>query len=133
MLTAARWAKFLTLTLEELISLAKRIEEIFLPGQKLSFLLPKSSSALRLVIKLRDEAHRFAISYHRKKRKSRTLISELDRIKGIGSDLKFLLLKEFGSVERIRKANLTELTKIKGIGRQTAEKILKELNTREGD
>ncbi len=112
----------------EIISLAKRMEEIFLPKKNESILLPRNSSALRLLIKIRDEAHRFAITFHRKKRNFRTLQSDLDKVKGIGDKTKFLLLKEFGSIEKIKKLPIEELTKIKGIGKQTAINILDKLN-----
>jgi excinuclease ABC subunit C len=111
----------------EMISLAKRLEEVFLPNKKESILLPRSSSALRLLINLRDEAHRFAITFHRKKRSKRILQSDLDRIHGIGDKMKFLLLKEFGSVENIARASLSDLMNIKGMGRKSAEKVLNSL------
>ena len=111
----------------EMISLAKKLEEIFIPGRKDSIILPKSSSALRMLIKLRDESHRFAITFHRKRRSSRTLTSELDKIKGIGFTTKFALLQEFGSIENIKKATIQDLTQIKGIGKDTALLILNNL------
>jgi len=111
----------------EMISLAKRLEEVFLPGKSDSIILPRSSSALRLLISIRDEAHRFAISFHRKRRSSRTLKSELDNIKGIGFKTKFLLLNKFGSVENIKKQNRESLVEIKGIGLKAADKILNSL------
>jgi len=111
----------------EIISLAKRLEEVFQPGKTGSVILPKSSSALRMLIHLRDEAHRFAITFHRKKRSKRILQSELDRINGIGDKMKFLLLKEFGSVENISHASIKDLMQIKGLGKKTAEKILSTL------
>jgi excinuclease ABC subunit C len=111
----------------EMISLAKKLEEIFIPGRKDSIILPKSSSALRMLIKLRDESHRFAITFHRKRRSSRTLTSELDKIKGIGFTTKFALLQEFGSIENIKKATIKDLTQIKGIGKDTASLILNNL------
>ena len=112
----------------EMISLAKRLEEVFLPGRKSSIILPRTSSALRLLVNLRDEAHRFAITFHRKRRSSRTLISELSSIEGVGENTKFLLLRHFGSVANMKKSNVTELTKIKGVGQKTAEKILSALS-----
>ncbi|MDP8269457.1 MAG: excinuclease ABC subunit UvrC [Candidatus Tenebribacter davisii] len=111
----------------EIISLAKRIEEVFLPGSKNSIILPRNSSALRVLIKIRDEAHRFAITFHRKRRRKRTLTSELDKIKGIGEETKFLLLKQFGSVDNIRNASIIEIMAVKGIGKKSAEKISKYL------
>ncbi len=111
----------------EMISLAKRLEEVFMPGRIDSIILPRTSSALRLLVNLRDEAHRFAVTFHRKRRSSRTLISELNAISGIGENTKFLLLRHFGSVENIKKSNIDEIKKIKGIGQKTAEKILSTL------
>lgn len=106
-----------------IISLAKRAEEVYLPGVSESLILPKSSAALRLLINIRDEAHRFAINFHRSRRSKRTLISELEEIKGIGTQTKFLLLKELGSVDKIAQASKEELLKIKGIGARTAEQV----------
>ncbi|MFW5629021.1 MAG: excinuclease ABC subunit UvrC [Candidatus Cloacimonadaceae bacterium] len=108
-----------------IISLAQRAEEIFMPQRSESIVLSRSSSALRLITGIRDEAHRFAIEFHRKRRSKRTLTSELDEIPGIGENMKFLLLKELGSVDAISKASTEELTAIKGIGPKTAENILK--------
>ncbi|NQV18988.1 MAG: excinuclease ABC subunit UvrC [Armatimonadetes bacterium] len=112
----------------EMISLAKRMEEVFLPDNSKSIILPRSSSALRLLINIRDEAHRFAINFHRKRRTNRTLTSELDRINGIGTETKFLLLKELGSIKNIKNSSIDKLTEIKGIGEKTAKKILDGLN-----
>jgi excinuclease ABC subunit C len=107
----------------KIISLAKRAEEIFLPGNSESVILARSSSALRLITGIRDEAHRFAITFHRKRRSKRTLNSELEEIPGIGEQSKFILLKELGSVDRVREADIDSLTKIKGIGVKTAQTI----------
>jgi len=112
----------------EIIALAKRLEEIFLTGKPDPVTLPRSASALRLLISIRDEAHRFAVTFHRKRRSSRTLKSRLDDIAGIGFKTKFLLLNEFGSVENIRKQSIQSLTRIKGIGPKAAEKILAHLS-----
>ncbi len=106
-----------------IISLAKRAEEVFLPGRSESVILSRSSSALRLLTSIRDEAHRFAINFHRSRRSKRTLLSELEDIPGVGEQTKFLLLKELGSVETIRAASLEDLTAIKGIGAKTALQI----------
>ncbi|MCB5229148.1 MAG: excinuclease ABC subunit UvrC [Candidatus Cloacimonetes bacterium] len=106
-----------------IISLAKRAEEVFIPDAADSVILPRSSAALRLLIALRDEAHRFAINFHRSRRSKRTLFSELEDIPGVGKHLKFLLLKELGSVEQIAKAPIEELTSIKGIGIKTAKTV----------
>jgi len=112
----------------EIISLAKRVEEVFKPGSKDSIILPRNSSALKLLVHLRDEAHRFAVTFHRQRRSGRTLTSELDTIKGISENMKFTLLKEIGSVEKISSSEIEDLTKIKGIGKKLAEKIISELN-----
>ena len=112
----------------EMISLAKRIEEVFLPEHKNSIILPRNSSALRVLVKIRDEAHRSAITFHRKRRKKRTLKSELDNISGVGEQTKFALLKKFGSVENIRNISITELISIKGIGEKSAKTILEYLS-----
>ena len=112
----------------QLISLAKRVEEVYIPDHEESIILPKTSSALKLLTHIRDESHRFAITFHRKRRSARTLISKLDAISGISEKLKFALLKEFGSVEVIKNSSLEELMKIKGIGESSAKNILTSLN-----
>jgi len=112
-----------------IVSLAKRAEEIYLPGRKDSIILPRSSSSLRLITALRDEAHRFAINFHRSRRSRRTLASELEDIPGIGEQTKFLLLKELGSLEEIRKAGPDRLEKIKGVGTKTAQRIYEHFHT----
>ncbi len=106
-----------------LISLAKRAEEVFIPRREESIILPRSASALRLLVSIRDEAHRFAINFHRKRRSKRTLTSALEAIPGVGEQTVFLLLKELGSVENIEQATIEELCGIKGIGQKTAETI----------
>ncbi len=112
----------------EILSLAKRIEEVFLPGIKNSIILPRNSSALRVLVRIRDEAHRFAINFHRKRRKKRTLTSELDKIIGVGEQTKFSLLKKFDSVDNIGNASLKELMSINGIGEKSAKLILEYLS-----
>ena len=107
------------------VSLAKRAEEIFTPEASESIILSRSSSSLRLLTTMRDEAHRFAINFHRSRRSKRTLVSELEDIPGIGEQTKFVLLKALGSVENIRKSSIEELCSIKGIGKTTAGKIRK--------
>lgn len=114
----------------QLISLAKRIEEVYLPNHEDSIIMPKSSSALKLLTHIRDESHRFAITFHRKRRSARTLVSQLDSINGVSEKLKFALLKEFGSIEIIKNASPEELMQIKGIGEVTANNILQTLNNK---
>jgi len=94
-----------------IIGLAKRLEEIFLPDVSESILLPRTSSSLKILQQIRDEAHRFAITFHRKLREKRTLHTELTEIEGIGVKTAQKLLIEFGSVEKIKNAPEEELKK----------------------
>jgi excinuclease ABC subunit C len=96
------------------IGLAKRIEEIFLPHTRDPFNLPKTSPALKLVQHLRDEAHRFAITYHRKLKSKRAIRTELTSIAGIGEKTAFRLLEHFGSIEVVAKASVDELKSVAG-------------------
>ncbi len=89
---------------QPIIGLAKRLEEVFVPGESEARMLPRTSSSLRLLQQIRDEAHRFAITFHRQRRRRRTLHSELDNIAGIGPKRRQQLLKAFGSVKNIRQA-----------------------------
>lgn len=108
---------------QKIVGLAKRLDEVFLPGQKDSLMIKKDSPSLRLLQRIRDEAHRFAISYHRVLRKKRTLKSELDLIKGIGKKRKKTLLSKFGSVKGIKEASLDELMKVERLSKNVAEKV----------
>jgi excinuclease ABC subunit C len=114
-----------------LTGLAKRFEELHLPEQAAPVVLPRRSQALYLVQRIRDEAHRFAITYHRDVRGKRALRSELDDIAGIGPGRKKALLKRFGSVRRIREATLDEVAATPGISRDLAERLKAHL-AREG-
>jgi excinuclease ABC subunit C len=105
-----------------IIGLAKRLEEVFLPGKSDPELIPKTSSGLKLLQQVRDEAHRFAITFHRKKRNERIIKSELTDIKGIGPETAKKLLRKFGSVSIIKNSNLDELSEI--VGKQKAELIV---------
>jgi excinuclease ABC subunit C len=98
-------------------------ERVFLPGRKNPVVLRQNSAALLLLARIRDEAHRFAISYHRKLRSDSALSSALDSINGVGETLRKRLLKKFGSVNGIKKATVAELTAIKGITAALAERI----------
>ncbi|HOH78385.1 MAG TPA: excinuclease ABC subunit UvrC [Candidatus Cloacimonadota bacterium] len=106
-----------------IISLAKRAEEVYVPKASDSIILPRSSSALRLLTSIRDEAHRFAITFHRSRRSRRTLVSELEAIKGVGEKTKFLLLKELGSVANIAEASVETMISVKGVGAKTAQVV----------
>ena len=110
-----------------LFSLAKRLEEVFELGRKAPIIIPKTSYTLKLLQQIRDEAHRFAITYHKNLRDKKTHYSELDRIDGIGEKRKMLLLSYFGSVQKIRDANVEELSFVPGISSKIAGKILASL------
>ncbi|MGZ8563040.1 MAG: excinuclease ABC subunit UvrC [Candidatus Limnocylindria bacterium] len=103
--------------------LAKRFEELYLPGRPDPIVLPRNSQGLYLVQRIRDEAHRFAITYHRSVRSRRALASVFDEVEGIGPVRKKALLKRFGSVRRIREASVEELAETPGIPRELAERL----------
>jgi excinuclease ABC subunit C len=104
-------------------SLAKENEEVFLPRKKDPIVLPRSSPGLQLLQRLRDEAHRFAIGYFTNLHRRKTFTSALDNIPGIGPRRKSALLRQFGSVERIREASVDELVAATGMSRDQATKI----------
>jgi excinuclease ABC subunit C len=106
-----------------MIGLAKREEEIYLPGLSEPLRLAKASRALHFLIQLRDEAHRFAINYHRKLRGRRMRLSELDKIEGLGPAKRRLILRTFGSVEALLQVQEEELAGLPGIGPVLARKI----------
>ncbi len=103
--------------------LAKQMEEIFRPGKRGSLLLPRSSEALYLIQRIRDEAHRFAITYHRDLRSKKSIKSPLDDVQGIGPKRKKALIKTFGSVAAIRAASVDDVAAVQGIDRATAERV----------
>jgi excinuclease ABC subunit C len=105
------------------VGLAKREEEIFVPGKSRSILLPRKSEGLYLVQRVRDEAHRFAITAHRKRRSKLGLASQLDAIPGIGPSRRKALLAHFGSIEDIRKASIEELTSAPKMNANLAEAV----------
>ena len=109
------------------IGLAKQEEEIFLTGWEEPLQLSRRSEALKLLQRVRDEAHRFAVTYHKTLRDKQITASGLDGIKGIGQQKKKLLIKQFGSVRGIRAATVEELAKVPGITRKLAEQIKEEL------
>ncbi|MFC2026917.1 excinuclease ABC subunit UvrC [Chloroflexota bacterium] len=104
-------------------SLAKEREEIFILQRAKPISLPYTSPGLQLLQRLRDEAHRFALSYHQKVRKKQTFASALDTIPGVGPRLKRSLLRHFGSVQAIREATLEELSSAKGVSRSLTQRI----------
>lgn len=105
------------------VGLAKRLEEVFVPGDPEPVDIPRASEALFLLQHLRDEAHRFAIAYHRKKREKRALASPLDDLPGVGPARKKALLKRFGSLKRIRNASAAEIAETPGVGAELAATI----------
>ncbi|WP_448627997.1 excinuclease ABC subunit UvrC [Geodermatophilus sp. URMC 64] len=103
--------------------LAKRMEEVWLPGEPDPVILPRTSEGLYLLQRVRDEAHRFAITYHRQKRSTSMLVSLLDDVPGLGDTRRKALMKKFGSLKRLRAATVEELMTVPGIGRRTAEAV----------
>jgi excinuclease ABC subunit C len=106
-----------------IIGLAKRLEEVFFPRKSEAESIAKTSSGLKLLQQIRDEAHRFAINFHRKRRDKRTLTSELTGIKGIGPSTAQMLIKQLGSVSKIKKESLENIAAV--IGKKRAEIIFK--------
>ncbi len=107
-----------------LISLAKRDEEIFLPGQSDPIRLPRRSPALRLLQQARDEAHRFAVTFQRAKRAARTLTSELLSLPGIGPKKRRALLTAFGSLQGVKAASVSDVAALPGFGLESARRLL---------
>jgi excinuclease ABC subunit C len=103
--------------------LAKQHEELFLPGRKTPILLPRRSQGLYLVQRVRDEAHRFAITSHRSQRRKVGIASQLDRVPGVGPARRKTLLKHFGSIEAIRAATAEEIAALPGIPVDVAEAL----------
>ena len=108
---------------QDIAALAKEFEHIFLPGREAPVILPKDSPALLLLRRIRDEAHRFALEYHRKLRGEKLAESALDKIAGIGEKKKRALLRYFGSVERLKEAEVSEIEKAPGITGKDAERV----------
>jgi excinuclease ABC subunit C len=106
-----------------LVGLAKRLEEVWMPGETHPIILPRASEALYLLQRVRDEAHRFAITYHRQKRSKSMVASTLDEIPGLGETRRKALLSRFGSLKKLRAASVEDLTSVPGIGAQTARSI----------
>jgi excinuclease ABC subunit C len=104
--------------------LAKRLEEVWLPGEDAPVILPRSSEGLYLLQRVRDEAHRFAITYHRAKRSKALAVSQLDDVPGLGPARRATLLRRFGSVRRIAAATPAELALVPGIGPHLADAVL---------
>jgi len=127
-LAAARAAlESLELGALQTVSLAKREEEVFVPGRGESLRLSRRSPGLRLLQRVRDEAHRFAITYNRKRRAMRTVTSELLKIPGIGPQRRRALLHAFGSVQGVRDANEADIARVPGFSAASARRVLEAL------
>ena len=106
-----------------LVGLAKRLEEVWLPGEPYPAILPRTSEGLYLLQRVRDEAHRFAITFHRQKRSKAMTTSALDGIAGLGETRRKALLTHFGSLKRLRQASIEDIVAVPGIGPSTAAAI----------
>ncbi len=104
--------------------LAKRLEEVWLPDDPMPVIMSRTSEGLYLLQRVRDEAHRFAITFHRQRRSARMTASDLDSVPGIGSTRRKALLRQFGSVKRLAEASLEEIAGVPGIGKRTAQMVL---------
>lgn len=111
-----------------LVGIAKRLEEIWVPGEEYPIIVPRNSPALYLVQNLRDEAHRFAITFHRQQRSARMRRSKLDDIPGLGPKRRKQLVKEFGSVMRVKQASVEDIAALPGFGPKLAQLIHDALN-----
>jgi excinuclease ABC subunit C len=109
------------------VGLAKQQEELFLPGRSDSIMLPAGSQGLFLIQRIRDEAHRFAITFHRATRGKKAVASQLDAVPGIGPSRRKALLKHFGSIEAIRRASIDELAGVPGMNRAAAQSVRENL------
>ena len=110
------------------IGLAKRLEEVWVPSEPDPLIMPRNSEGLYLLQRVRDEAHRFAITYHRSKRSKRMTASALDSIRGLGEHRRKALVTHFGSVARLKEASVEEITAVPGIGVATAKAVLEALD-----
>jgi excinuclease ABC subunit C len=106
-----------------LCGIAKRLEEVWMPGEEYPVILPRTSEALYLLQRLRDEAHRFAITYHRDLRSKRQTHSAFDDLPGVGPKRRRALLRVFGSAKRVRDAPVEQIAAVPGIGAALAERI----------
>jgi excinuclease ABC subunit C len=104
--------------------LAKRLEEVWQPDEAFPVILPRTSEGLYLLQRVRDEAHRFAITFHRERRSKRMTASVLDEISGLGEVRRKALLRKFGSLRKLGAASVEEILEVPGIGRRTAEAIV---------
>ena len=125
---AAAVLKDLGVTDVAVVGLAKRLEEVWVPGPSADpVIFPRTSEGLYLLQRVRDEAHRFAITFHRSKRSKRMTASALDSVRGLGEHRRKALVTHFGSVSRLRSASVEEITAVPGIGVTTAKAVLEAL------
>jgi excinuclease ABC subunit C len=120
---AARALEELGITDIALVGLAKRMEEVWLPGNPDPVIFPRHSEALYLLQRIRDEAHRFAITFHRSRRSKVMLESLLDEIPALGESRRRSILEHFGSITALRKASKEQIAQVPGIGEKTAQII----------
>jgi excinuclease ABC subunit C len=113
------------------IGLAKRLEEVYFPDHPEPLMIPRGSEALFVLQHLRDEAHRFAVAYHRQQREKRALVSPLDEVPGVGPARKKALLKRFGSLARLRRAEVEQIAETPGIGAEVAAAVYARLHEAE--
>jgi excinuclease ABC subunit C len=115
-----------------LCGIAKRLEEVWLPGEDDPVILPRNSEGMYLLQRARDEAHDFAIRFHRSKRSKGMIVSELDAVPGLGPSRRTALIKHFGSVKLLKEAGPDQIAEVPGIGRRTAESIVAALHAQDG-
>jgi excinuclease ABC subunit C len=125
---AMRALRELDLPRVAVVALAKREEEVFVPGQPRALALERDSAGLQLLQRLRDEAHRFALGYHRQRRDARARESIFDELQGVGPARRRALLRHFGSAERFLAASQEELEGVPGIPPKTARRIYAQLH-----
>lgn len=111
-----------------LVGLAKRLEEVWVPGEEEPVIFPRTSPGMFLLQHIRDEAHRFAITYHRQQRSQRMRSSELDSVPGLGPARRAELVRHFGSLKQLREASVAEIEEVKGFGATLAEGVYKALH-----
>ena len=128
---AAKALQELGITDVAICGLAKRLEEVWLPNSSEPVIFPRHSEALYLLQKLRDEAHRFAINFHRSKRSKVMLESLLDEVAGLGEIRRKSLLSHFGSVSALKAATIDELAVVPGIGKKMAKTIIDQINSQD--
>jgi len=114
-----------------LCGLAKRLEEVWLPGEEYPLILPRASEGLYLLQRVRDEAHRFAITHHRSRRSASMVESLLDEVPGLGEIRRKALISSFGSLRKLRAATAEQIAEVPGIGPRTAAAIKEALDGQE--